>query len=66
MSEKPQPHAEFMAALFKAKADWHSEQARLPVKEKVRILLELQRQDHPLIKRRRALQWWEHPWEIEP
>jgi hypothetical protein len=39
--------------LFDAKAEWHRAQARLPVREKVRILLELQRQDLPLIARRR-------------
>ena len=52
--------------LFRAKAEWHRLQARLPLKEKVRILLELQRQDHLLLKRRRKLEWWEEPWPIEP
>jgi len=53
-------------AIFRAKAEWHRQQARLPIKEKVRILLELQRQDYPLLKRQRRLEWWECPWEIEP
>jgi hypothetical protein len=52
--------------IFKAKALWHRWQAGLPLKEKVRILLELQRQDLPLLKRRRPLKPWEKPWEIEP
>ena len=51
---------------FDAKARWHREQAQLPLKEKIRILLELQRQDLPLIERRRALKPWERPWQIEP
>jgi hypothetical protein len=45
---------------------WHEIQARLPLPEKVRILLELQRQELPLIARRRPLQPWERPWDIEP
>lgn len=50
----------------RAKAAWHREQARLPLTEKVRILLELQRQDYELLQRHRALEWWEKPWEIDP
>lgn len=52
--------------VFAFKTHWHQEQALLPIKEKVRILLELQKQDLPLLARRRALQWWEKPWDIEP
>lgn len=51
---------------FAAKGRWHREQAQLPLKEKVRILLELQRQDLPLIRRHRPLKPWERPWPIEP
>ena len=36
--------AEIDAILF-AKAEWHGQQAQKPIKEKVRILLELQRQE---------------------
>ena len=49
-----------------AKTEWHRRQARLPVRDKVRILLELQRQDYPLLRQHRALEWWERPWEVEP
>jgi hypothetical protein len=52
--------------VFEAKARWHREQAALPFKQKVRILLELQRQDLPLIARHRTLKAWERPWPIEP
>ncbi|MCX6542981.1 MAG: hypothetical protein NTV05_01050 [Acidobacteria bacterium] len=52
--------------LFAAKAEWHLAQARLPIKEKVRILLELQQQDLPLIARQRPLRSWERPWPITP
>lgn len=62
---KPQALGE-VAASFQAKADWHRRQAQLPTREKVRILLELQKQDYPLLRQRRDLAWWERPWEIEP
>ncbi len=38
--------------------------AWLPVCEKVKILLELQRQDYPLLQQQRRLQSWERPWDI--
>jgi len=49
-----------------SKAQWHRVQASLPLREKVRILLKLQRQDLPLIRRQRPLRPWERPWPIEP
>jgi hypothetical protein len=52
--------------MFDRKLTWHREQAALPLKEKVRILLQLQRQDLPLIERLRPLKPWERPWPIEP
>jgi len=51
---------------FEAKRKWHEEQARLPIKEKMRILLQLQRDDWPLLAKHRELKWWEKPWDIEP
>lgn len=57
---------EYLAKQHAAKAEWHRAQARLPIKEKVRILLEMQKQDLPLIARHRPLKWYEKPWEIEP
>jgi hypothetical protein len=52
--------------VFDRKARWHREQASLQFREKVRILLELQRIDLPLLARRRPLKPWERPWEVEP
>ncbi len=66
MGDQSRLGEDHVAGLFRAKAEWHRRQARLPIKEKVRILLELQRQDHPLLKRHRTLEWWEEPWPIEP
>lgn len=54
------------AALFERKRNWHREQAKLPLPEKFRILIELQRQELPLLARQRALRPWERPWEITP
>ena len=53
-------------ALLHAKRTWHRSQARAPLREKVRILLELQRQELPLIARRRPLRPWERPWNVTP
>lgn len=49
-----------------AKREWHRAQAKLPLREKFRILLELQRQDYPILAARGALRPWERPWEVEP
>jgi len=51
---------------FDAKARWHREQAALPLKAKFRLLLQLQRQELPLVERQRVLKPWERPWDIEP
>lgn len=66
MRKRSRPGPAQLERIFRAKAEWHRRQARLPVPEKVRILLELQRQDLALLARRRQLAWWERPWEIEP
>jgi hypothetical protein len=63
MSERD---ASAAAELFKRKADWHRRQAALPLKEKVRQLLDLQRQEPPLLARQRRLKPWERPWTIAP
>ena len=63
MSDRP---TDDCAEIFERKRDWHREQAALPLREKVRILLELQRQDLPLIARRRPLRPWERPWDVTP
>ena len=66
MTDPVSSSEDLVTALFRAKAEWHRAQSRLPIKEKVRILLELQRQDHPLLQRHRRLEWWEEPWTITP
>lgn len=60
------PSPELTESLFEAKRRWHEAQARLPIREKVRILLEMQRLHLPLIARHRPLAPWEQPWDVEP
>lgn len=63
MSDRP---SEDPTRLLERKRAWHRAQAKAPLLEKVRILLELQQQDLPLIARRRPLRPWERPWDIAP
>jgi hypothetical protein len=64
MNRKDQPAVPLN--LVESKSAWHRAQAALPLREKVRILLELQKQDLPLIAKQRPLRSWERPWPIEP
>lgn len=52
--------------LLARKREWHRQQARQPLRQKVRILLELQRQELPLLARQRSLRPWERPWDVTP
>jgi hypothetical protein len=52
--------------IFAAKREWHKRQAQLPIKEKVRIMLKMQKDDYPILKARGVLRSWEKPWNIEP
>lgn len=40
--------------------------ASWPMKEKVRLMLRMQKLAYPLLAARRTLEWWERPWDIEP
>lgn len=57
---------EYNQRMYAAKRDWHRQQAQLPIKEKMRIMLEMQKRVLPLLARQRPLHWWEKPWDIEP
>jgi len=63
---RPRPSAELIGQLRQGKAELRRQRERLPLPEKVRQVVELQRFVHPLLARQRALAPWEHPWEIEP
>ena len=66
MSTPPTNITDEVLRIFDAKREWHRAQAQLPLREKVRILLEMQRQDYPILKARGVLRPWERPWDIEP
>lgn len=63
---RPRPSAELLARLRAGKDALRTEREQLPLKEKVRLVLELQRLQYPLLSRQRTLEPWERPWEIEP
>ena len=60
------PSPELLDRLWQGKAALHRRHASLPLPEKVRLVIELQRMVLPLIARQRPLRSWERPWEIEP
>jgi len=60
------PSAKLLLRLRTGKAELHAAHASLPLPEKVRLVMELQRIVLPLIARQRRLRPWEKPWEIEP
>jgi predicted GTPase len=68
MPDRPRarPSPELVAAQWRAKAAWHQQQAQRPVTEKISLLLEMQRQLHPILCQRRPPRAWERPWDIEP
>ena len=58
---------ELLQRLYDAKRAFHDAQRALPLKEKIRQLLELQKIDYQLRKQRgEILEWWQKPWDIEP
>ena len=52
--------------IFAAKGEWHKRQVQLPLKEKVRILLQMQKDEYPILRARGVLRPWEKPWPIDP
>lgn len=60
------PSPELLERLWQGKAALHRRHANLPLPEKVRVVIELQRMVLPLIERQRPLRSWERPWELEP
>jgi len=59
-------NSDAIASILERKRDWHREQAHKSLPEKVRVLLELQQQELPLLTRQRQLRRWERPWDITP
>ena len=63
---RPLPSEQLLATLHRAKADLHREHRELRLRDKVRLVVELQKICLPLIARQRPLRPWERPWVIEP
>jgi hypothetical protein len=64
MRSRPTP--ELLDSLRRSKRDLHASQRELPLPEKIRQLLALQKIDYELRSARGELRSWERPWEIEP
>lgn len=63
---RARPSASLTAKLRRGKAALRRERERMPLPDKVRQVIELQRFVYPLLARQRELEPWERPWEIEP
>jgi len=63
---RPRVSPELLGALRAGKADLRRQREKADFREKIRIVLELQRLCLPLIERRRRLTEWERPWAITP
>jgi hypothetical protein len=57
------PTPELIAALRRGKATLRHERQALPLPEKVRAVIELQRTCLPLLARQRVLRPWERVWD---
>jgi hypothetical protein len=62
----PRPSPELLDALRAGKAALRRQRQNMDLREKVRIVLEMQRMMLPLIQRQRPLKPWEKPWDIVP
>jgi hypothetical protein len=63
---RPRPSRELLDRLRAGKAALRAERIAMPLPEKVRDLLELQRIYCSIVGLRRPLQPWERPWDVEP
>jgi 5-enolpyruvylshikimate-3-phosphate synthase len=62
---RSRPTAELLDSLRESKRDLHASQRDLPLPEKIRQVLALQKIDYVLRSTRGELRWWEKPWEID-
>jgi hypothetical protein len=67
MTQTPQrPTEELLARLYEGKRALHAAQRSLPLPEKVRQLLELQKIAYEILRSRGVeLRPWEKPWDVE-
>jgi hypothetical protein len=68
MTDTPaRPTDELLARLYEGKRALHAAQRALPLPEKVRQLLELQKITYEILRSRGVeLRPWERPWDVEP
>lgn len=64
--ERARPSGQLMERLHRSKMALHASRARMPLRQKVAAVIELQRVYLPLLERHRPLLPWEHPWSVEP
>jgi hypothetical protein len=66
MTERQRPTPELLASLRAGKRELHAQQRDLPLPEKIRQLLELQKIDFAIrTARGEKLESWQRPWDIE-
>ena len=63
---RPRPAPALLASLRKGKSSLHRQRASMSLREKVELVLELQRACLPLLEKQRRLAPWERPWPITP
>jgi len=64
---RARPTTELLASLRAGKQDLHAAQRELPLREKIRQLLALQKIDYEIrTARGDVLEPWQKPWDIEP
>lgn len=60
------PSEELLQSLYASKRALHAAHRALPLPEKVRHVIELQRIDYELrLQRGETPEWWQRPWESE-
>ena len=65
-ADRARPTPELLERLRAGKRELHAEYRALPLREKIRQLLELQKIDYAIRSTRGELRPWEVPWDIEP
>lgn len=63
---RARPSPELLDALRRGKTELRARRVRLPLPDKVRAVIALQRACLPLLARQRSLRPWERPWDVEP
>lgn len=65
-TKRARPAPELLKSLYAGKRALHAKHRGLTPREKVALVLALQRIGHPLRAKKRNLASWEHPWDVDP